>query len=151
MDPLWSETCWSTFKYFIILIVSTYYILCVSWIIKCLIIIDERCEHEDWSTWILKTKSSTIQPRAPAPTLKLLLFRGLQASLVERETTRGHEKNRLAVGAAAAGLQLHTSSFFMPFSFLPYLRIPAADTRLSNSGEEAGCISRTNLQQSVIK
>ena len=37
MDPLWSETCWSTFKYFIILIVSTYYILCISWIIKCLI------------------------------------------------------------------------------------------------------------------
>ena len=36
MDPLWSETCWSTFKYFIILIVSTSYILCISWIIKCL-------------------------------------------------------------------------------------------------------------------
>jgi len=36
MDPLWSETCWSTFKYFIILIVSTYYILCISWIVKCL-------------------------------------------------------------------------------------------------------------------
>ena len=34
MDPLWSETCWSTFKYFIILIVSTYYILCISWLIK---------------------------------------------------------------------------------------------------------------------
>jgi len=27
MDPLWSETCWSTFKYFIILIVSTNYML----------------------------------------------------------------------------------------------------------------------------
>ena len=26
-----------TFKYFIILILSTYYILCISWIIKCLI------------------------------------------------------------------------------------------------------------------
>jgi len=37
MDPLWSETYWSTFKYVIILIVSTYYILCISWIIKCLI------------------------------------------------------------------------------------------------------------------
>jgi len=36
MDPLRSETCWSTFKYFIILIVSTNYILCISWIIKCL-------------------------------------------------------------------------------------------------------------------
>jgi len=34
-DPLWSETCWSTFKYSIILIVSTYYILCISWIIMC--------------------------------------------------------------------------------------------------------------------
>jgi len=41
MDPLWSETCWSTFKYFIILIVSTYYILCMSSIIKCLI--DKGC------------------------------------------------------------------------------------------------------------
>jgi len=47
MDPLWSETCWSIFKYFIILIVSTYYILCISWIIKCLIIIDAWCKHED--------------------------------------------------------------------------------------------------------
>jgi len=36
MDPLWSETRWSALKYFIILIVSTYYILCISWIIKCL-------------------------------------------------------------------------------------------------------------------
>ena len=36
MDPLWSETCWSTFKYFIILIVSTYCVLCISWIIKSL-------------------------------------------------------------------------------------------------------------------
>jgi len=46
-DSLWSETCWSTFKYFIILIVSTYYILCISWIIKCLIIIDAWCKHEN--------------------------------------------------------------------------------------------------------
>ena len=29
------------------LIISTYYILCISWIIKCLIIIDVRCKHED--------------------------------------------------------------------------------------------------------
>ena len=36
MDPLWSGTCWSSFKYFIILIISTYYILCIIWIIKCL-------------------------------------------------------------------------------------------------------------------
>jgi len=36
MDPLWSETCWSTFKYFIVLIVSINYIMCISWIINCL-------------------------------------------------------------------------------------------------------------------
>jgi len=36
MDPLWSETCRSTFKYFIILIVSANHILCIGWIIKCL-------------------------------------------------------------------------------------------------------------------
>jgi len=41
--PLWSETCWSTFKYFIILIVSTNYILCISWIIKCLIVSLNLC------------------------------------------------------------------------------------------------------------
>ena len=34
-----SETCWSTFKYFIILIVSTYYIFYISWKIKCLIVV----------------------------------------------------------------------------------------------------------------
>ena len=49
MDPLLSETCWSTFKYFVILIVSTYYILCICWIINCLIAIDARCKHEDSS------------------------------------------------------------------------------------------------------
>ena len=38
MDPLWPETCWSTFKYFIILIVSANYMLSISWIIKCLIL-----------------------------------------------------------------------------------------------------------------
>ena len=37
MEPLWSETCWSTFKYFIILIVSIYGILCIGWTVKCLI------------------------------------------------------------------------------------------------------------------
>ena len=47
VDDLWSEICCSTFKYFIILIVSTYYILCISWIVKCLIIIDARCKHKD--------------------------------------------------------------------------------------------------------
>jgi len=47
MDPLRSETRWSSFKYFIILILSTYYTLYISWIIKCLIIIDARCKHED--------------------------------------------------------------------------------------------------------
>ena len=55
MDPLWSETCWRTFKYFIILIVSKYYILYISGIIKCLIIIDARCKHEDYK------KSSLIE------------------------------------------------------------------------------------------
>jgi len=36
-DPL-CTTCWSTFKYFIILILFTYCILCISWIITCLVI-----------------------------------------------------------------------------------------------------------------
>jgi len=51
MDPLWSETCWSTFKYFIILIVSRNYTLCISWTIKCLIVIDARCKHEDFTPY----------------------------------------------------------------------------------------------------
>jgi len=45
--------CWSTFKYFVILILSTYYTLCISWIIKCLITIDARCEHEDSTLVVL--------------------------------------------------------------------------------------------------
>ena len=41
MDPLWSETCWSTFKYFIILIVN---ILCiVHWL-------DNKVFNYHWST-----------------------------------------------------------------------------------------------------
>jgi len=47
MDPLRSEICWSNFKYFIILIVSTYCILCIGWIIQRLNVIDARRKHED--------------------------------------------------------------------------------------------------------
>ena len=64
MDSLWSEICWSTFKYFIILIVSVYDILCIRWIIKCLIIIDRWCKHEDphkckkkYQKWKKKSKN----------------------------------------------------------------------------------------------
>jgi len=83
MAPLWSKTRWSTFKYFIILIVFTY-ISCISWIIKCLtlylltwriwwapnnaskgqmgfnlvfkvlIIIDAWCKHADCKIFIMK-------------------------------------------------------------------------------------------------
>jgi len=60
MDPLWSETRWSTFQYFITLIVSIYYILCISWIIKCLIIIDARCKHEEEWVFIVSAMSSPI-------------------------------------------------------------------------------------------
>jgi len=53
--PWWWIFCdpkhgWNTFKYFfLILIVSSYYILCISWIMKCLVITDVRCKHEDSS------------------------------------------------------------------------------------------------------
>ena len=47
------------FKYFIILIVSTYYVLCISWIIKCLIIIDARCKHENRQ--VIKYSSSYLR------------------------------------------------------------------------------------------
>ena len=50
MDPLWYETCRRTFKYFIILIVTTNYILCISWITQCLKVADVRCKHEDFQT-----------------------------------------------------------------------------------------------------
>ena len=46
------RVCRSLYMNFTILIVSTYYILFISWIIKCLIIIDARCEHEDYVTFI---------------------------------------------------------------------------------------------------
>ena len=52
-------SCLSTFKYFIILILSTYYILCISWIIKCLIIIDARCKHEDLRAMNLSSSLSS--------------------------------------------------------------------------------------------
>jgi len=49
MDPLWSET-WSTFKYFVILIVSKYCILCISWTIKCLITtLISATKKEEWN------------------------------------------------------------------------------------------------------
>ena len=43
------------------LTVSTYYILCISWIIKCLIIFDARCKHEEcWKTSLYSSKSRNV-------------------------------------------------------------------------------------------
>jgi len=55
MDPLWSETCCSTFKYFIILSVSTYYIMRISWI--NIVFIYHWCTVQ---TWRLKKKKLAI-------------------------------------------------------------------------------------------
>jgi len=80
MDPLWSETYWSTFKYFIILIVSTYYILCISWIIKCLIIIDTWCKHGEHIDQLIKKIStacyalSCVKYSLPIETQKIIYF-----------------------------------------------------------------------------
>ena len=46
MDPLWSETCWNTFKYFIILIVYIYYIF-VHWL-------DNKLFNCHW--WMVQTR-----------------------------------------------------------------------------------------------
>jgi len=48
MVPLWSETCWSTFKYSIILIVSTNYIFYISWIMKCSVRTVHFFSDRDW-------------------------------------------------------------------------------------------------------
>jgi len=73
----------------------------------------------------------------------------LQASLVERQTPPRPREKPVGGGSSSSRLAVPHFFLFYAFSFLPYLRIPAADTRLSNSGEDAGCISRTNLKQSV--
>jgi len=50
MDPLWSETCWSNFKYFIIILtVSTNYIFVHLLHNSVLIVIDARYKHEERS------------------------------------------------------------------------------------------------------
>jgi len=67
MDPLCSETCWSTFKYFTILIVSIYYTLCIGWIKKFLIIIDARCKHEDYTPTCFDTFVSSSDSLQPMP------------------------------------------------------------------------------------
>ena len=40
---------------------STYYILCIGWIIKCLIIIDAWCKHEDFLACLFKTNIDDTQ------------------------------------------------------------------------------------------
>jgi len=118
MDPLWSETCWSTFKYFIILIVSTYYILCISWIIQCLTIIDARCKHEDYTTWILKTYSSTNQPHAPAPTLNVIaVLRLASVSSWARDHPRPREK---PVSGGSSSSRLAVPHFFLFLCLFPF-------------------------------
>jgi len=67
MYPLWSETCWSTFKYFIILIVSTNYILCISWIIKCLLLMQVQ-------TWSVLKLSPHTPTGAVVPTLSCTIL-----------------------------------------------------------------------------
>jgi hypothetical protein len=46
-----AKLCWITSKYFRGLIVSTYYILCISWIVKCLIIILEFVWRHSGRPW----------------------------------------------------------------------------------------------------
>jgi hypothetical protein len=92
IDPLWSETCWSTFKYFIALIVSTYYILCISWIIKCLIIIDARCKHEErqfWFNWIRIRQFRGLNIRTQRAGYGFYTRRSLRSHLCESVAYRG--------------------------------------------------------------
>jgi len=81
MDPLRSDTCWSTFKYFVISIVSTYYILSISCIIKCLISLlllrtlkfpeIRTCETNDEPRWVISSRLTTNSvlplPSRPEP------------------------------------------------------------------------------------
>ena len=52
MDPLLSETCWSTFRCFTILIISTNYIF-VHLLDNEVFVIDARCKHEVYKQDIL--------------------------------------------------------------------------------------------------
>jgi len=61
MDHLWSETCWSAFKYFVILIVSEYYILCISWTIEYLYVDDARRKYEDFFGSVSAVDCSGLQ------------------------------------------------------------------------------------------
>jgi hypothetical protein len=72
------------------------------------------------------------------------------ASPVELRAPRGHEKNRLAAAAAALACSSNTRlPFFTLFPFLPYLWLPAAATRISNSVEDAGRIININPEMSL--
>jgi hypothetical protein len=72
MGPLWSETCWSTFKYFIILIVSAYCILCVGWVVKCLLTHTHTHSHTHSLTHTLtRTLTHSLTPYNTALLQKL--------------------------------------------------------------------------------
>jgi len=45
----------------IILILTAGYILCISWIVKCLIIIDARCKHEDYLSSVYFVNQQNVQ------------------------------------------------------------------------------------------
>jgi len=87
MDPLWPETGWSTFKYLIILIVSTYYILCISWIIKCLIIIDARCKYLKKSNCVVRRHTYLLVTSLLTPWCRVLLEKLTDPQLVKKFPT----------------------------------------------------------------
>jgi len=85
MDPLRSEICWSNFKYFIILIVSTYCILCIGWIIQRLNVIDARRKHEDSNLHIetYTVKKIILVFSESRPTKTRVLWLGVSDTLRE--------------------------------------------------------------------
>ena len=103
VDPLWSETCWSNFRYFIILIVSTYCILCIGWIMKCSIIIVARCGHEQ--TWSSSGASALTRQ-----------FRGLRRHYSVWKCTRIQHHNR-HTGTTSMPVRLQYEPFAKQFTW----------------------------------
>ena len=118
MDPLWSETCWSTFKYFIILIVSTYFILCISWLIKCLIIIDANSSNLKIVNVIISLKN-----RQPVKKWKVL------TSFLQ---TRRKQEREFKLFCVISVLRKHRSQQFVRIPVTRFLKCREKEHSLSS-------------------
>ena len=129
MDRLWSETCWTTFKYFFNFNCIYILCICISWLIKYLIIIDARCKHEDNKSYLTLCKKSN--KRRSSEGTVCIKYQPIRKVTFHVDVTNDAYLRERTVDVLHIS-SLHCSNIFI-FSFSSLSRIFTRHTKLISS------------------